>query len=93
MPFGGFLNAVPPVIFMLIHLTLFIMAVVFARRALGAGRTTLGRAFTLYAAAEVFYLSYHLDWTVFLFAHTVAEVLTALAVILAFTAGVAAPAR
>src|SRR3712207_8397073 len=33
----------------------------------------LGTAFTLFAAAEVSYMTYHLDWTVFLFAHTRSE--------------------
>jgi hypothetical protein len=39
-----------------------------------------------FAVAEATYMTYHLDWTVFLFAHTLAEVLDALAFILIFAA-------
>ena len=38
--------------------------------------SVLGAAFSLFAAAELVYMTYHLDWTVFLFAHTIAEVLS-----------------
>ena len=34
-------------------------------------------------------MTYHLDWTVFLFAHTISEVLDLLAFVLVFVAGVA----
>jgi hypothetical protein len=37
------------------------------------------------ALAELSYMTYHLDWTVFLFAHTVSEVLDLLAFILIFS--------
>ncbi|MDR7401979.1 MAG: hypothetical protein QN155_07120 [Armatimonadota bacterium] len=86
MPFGGFLNAIPPAVFLLIHIVLFVIGVVFARRSFGAGQGRLGWGFTLFAVAEVSYMTYHLDWTVFLFAHTLAEVLDALAFIAIFTA-------
>lgn len=75
MPFGGFLNAIPPFVFLVIHLAAFSLGALFARRSFQAGSFGLGRGFALYAVAEVFYMTYHLDWTVFLFAHTVAEVL------------------
>ena len=45
--------------------------------------------FSLYAAAEVVYMTYHLDWTVFLFAHTIAEVLDLAAFVLVFAGAVA----
>ena len=38
----------------------------------------------VFALAEISYLTYHLDWTVFLFAHTISEVLDLLAFILVF---------
>jgi hypothetical protein len=41
-------------------------------------------AFSLFAAAEVTYMTYHLDWTVFLFAHTIAEVLDLVAFVAVF---------
>ena len=50
------------------------------------GWTILGTAFSLFALAEISYMTYHLDWTVFLFAHTISEVLDLLAFILVFVA-------
>ncbi len=85
MPIGGFMNAVPPAVFLVIHIVLLVIGAVFARRSFAAGQGTPGWGFTLFAIAEAFYLTYHLDWTVFLFAHTLAEVLDALAFILFFT--------
>ncbi len=75
MPFGGFINAIPMPVFLLIHAVAFIIAATFARKAFGAGNTEFGWGFTLYAIAELCYITYHLDWTVILFAHTLAEVL------------------
>ncbi len=43
---------------------------------------------SLFAAAEVVYMTYHLDWTVFLFAHTIAEVLDLVAFVLVFAGAV-----
>ena len=48
-------------------------------------RALLGWGFSLFALAELSYMTYHLDWTVFLFAHTVSEVLDLLAFILIFS--------
>jgi len=45
---------------------------------------TQGSSFSLYALAELVYMTYHLDWTVFLFAHTISEVLDLVAVVLVF---------
>ena len=56
----------------------------FAYRALNADARLLGWGFALYAAAEIVYMTYHLDWTVFLFAHTIAEVLDLAAFALIF---------
>ena len=47
-----------------------------------------GRHPDLFAAAELVYMTYHLDWTVFLFAHTIAEVLDLTAFVLVFAAAV-----
>ena len=79
MPFGDFVNAIPPVGFLVVHLALFAAGSYFAWRSYGAGAPTLGLGFALFALAEVVYMTYHLDWTVFLFAHTIAEVLNLLA--------------
>ncbi len=86
MPFGSFVNAFPPAFFLLVHIVLFVIGAVFAYRAYSANANYLGAAFTLFALAEISYMTYHLDWTVFLFAHTIAEVLDAVAFILVFVA-------
>jgi len=84
MPFGDFVNALPPIAFLAIHAVLFLIGAYFAWRAFGAGASLLGSAFSLFAIAEVTYMTYHLDWTVFLFAHTISEVLDLVAFVLVF---------
>lgn len=100
MPFGDFVNQIPAPVFLLIHLTAFLIGAFFAWRSFGAGVSLLGWGFSLFALAEISYMTYHLDWTNFLFAHTISEVLDLLAFILVFAAvtkhaivGAAAPAR
>jgi hypothetical protein len=88
MPIGSFLNAFPPAFFIVVHLAAFVIGAFFASRAFNAGSSTLGWGFVLFAIAEVVYMTYHLDWTVFLFAHTIAEVLDLVAFILVFVAAV-----
>ena len=85
MPFGTFINAIPAPVFMVIHLAGFAIGAFFARRAFATRASDFGWAFTLYALAELSYFTYHMDWTVFLFAHTISEVLDLLAFILLFT--------
>ena len=84
MPIGSFMNAFPPAFFLLVHIVLFVIGAVFAYRAYSADANLLGVAFTLFALAELIYMTYHLDWTVFLFAHTIAEVFDAIAFVLVF---------
>ena len=84
MPFGDFVNQIPPIGFLIVHIVLFAFGAYFAWRSFGSGATTLGWAFSLFALAEVSYMTYHLDWTVFLFAHTISEVLDLFAFILVF---------
>lgn len=86
MPFGDFVNQIPAPVFLAIHLTAFLVGAWFASRSFGAGVSLLGWGFSLFALAEISYMTYHLDWTVFLFAHTVSEVLDLLAFILVFVA-------
>ena len=85
MPFGTFINAVPMPVFLVIHGAALLIGLFFASKAFGAGNGRLGGAFLLYAVAELLYLTYHLDWTVILFAHTLAEVCDLVAVILVFS--------
>ena len=99
MPFGDFVNQLPAPVFLAIHLVAFLIGAYFAWRSFSAGVPLLGTAFSLFALAEISYMTYHLDWTVFLFAHTISEVLDLAAFILVFVAatqraivGSAAPA-
>ena len=85
-PFGDFINAIPPIGFLAIHVVLFALGSFFAWRSFGSEAPLLGWAFALFAAAEVSYMTYHLDWTTFLFAHTISEVLDILAFGLVFVA-------
>jgi hypothetical protein len=86
MPFGDFVNQIPAPVFLLIHLVLFLFGAYAAWRSFGVGATLLGTAFSLFALAEISYMTYHLDWTVFLFAHTISEVLDLFAFVLVFVA-------
>ena len=86
MPFGDFVNQIPPIGFLAIHIALFAVGSFFAWRSFGAGASTLGAGFSLFAVAELVYMTYHLDWTTFLFAHTIAEVLDVVAFGLVFVA-------
>jgi hypothetical protein len=86
MPFGDFVNSIPPIGFLGIHVVLFAAGAFFAWRAFGASATTLGWGFALFALAEISYMTYHLDWTTFLFAHTISEVLDFMAFALVFAA-------
>jgi predicted amidohydrolase len=88
MPIGSFLNAFPPAFFLVVHLAAFVIGAYFASRAFSTGARALGWGFTLFAIAEIVYMTYHLDWTVFLFAHTIAEVLDLGAFILVFVGAV-----
>ena len=88
MPFGDFVNQIPPIGFLAIHFVAFAIGAWFARRAFAIGSAGLGLGFALFALAEISYMTYHLDWTTFLFAHTVSEVLDLLAMVSFFVAAV-----
>jgi hypothetical protein len=84
MPIGDFVNQIPAAGFLAIHLVLFLVGAYFAYRSFGAAASLLGYGFSLFALAEISYMTYHLDWTIFLFAHTISEVLDLLAFVLIF---------
>lgn len=84
MPIGDVVNQIPAPVFLAIHLTAFVIGAYFAWRSFGAGASGLGWGFALYALAEISYMTYHLDATTFLFAHTISEVLDLVAFILVF---------
>ncbi len=88
MPYGTFVNEIPAEVFLVIHVTAFAIGAAFAWQAVGRGLSLLAGAFALFAAAELSYMTYHLDWTVFLFAHTISEVLDLGAFVLVFFSAV-----
>ena len=92
MPWGSWINELPTGFFLAVHFTALAIGAGFAWAAFRRELTLLGSAFTLFAVAEAVYATYHLDWTVFLFAHTIAEVLDLVAFVLVFAAGVLAVA-
>ena len=84
MPWGSWVNELPTEFFMAVHIAAFAIGAGFAWLAFKREQSLLATAFTLFAAAELTYMTYHLDWTVFLFAHTIAEVLDLGAFVLVF---------
>src|SRR6476660_2552003 len=93
MPYGSWVNDLPTGFFLTVHIAAFAIGAGFAWLAFKRGLTLLATAFSLFGAAELVYLTYHLDWTVFLFAHTIAEVLDLTAFVLVFAAAVYATVR
>lgn len=76
---------IPMEVFMAVHVTAFLIAVVLAYRASNlASPPALRTAFVLFAVAELLYMGYHLEITTFLLSHTLAEALDLVAFILAF---------
>jgi hypothetical protein len=86
MPWGSWINDLPTAFFLVVHIAAFALGAGFAWLAFKRELTLLASAFSLFAAAELVYMTYHLDWTVFLFAHTIAEVLDLTAFVLVFAA-------
>ena len=88
MPYGSWINDLPTSFFLVVHIAAFTIGAGFAWLAFKREQSLLGSAFSLFAAAELVYMTYHLDWTVFLFAHTIAEVLDLTAFVLVFAGAV-----
>jgi hypothetical protein len=93
MPWGSWINDFPTEFFLVVHIAAFALGAGFAWLAFKRQLGLLGTAFSLFAAAELVYMTYHLDWTVFLFAHTIAEVLDLAAFVLVFAAAVYSAVR
>jgi hypothetical protein len=81
LDFGAFMQLVPHWAFIIIHSTLILLGFFLSRRARAAGYGTAATGFLLFCLAELSYITYHLGFTHFLFAHTIAEVLDALALL------------
>ena len=93
MPWGDWINEFPTSFFLVVHIAAFALGAGFAWLAFKRELPVLGTAFSLFAAAELTYMTYHLDWTVFLFAHTIAEVLDLAAFVLVFAGAVTSVVR
>ena len=85
-PIGDFVNSLPWGFFLAVHIALFVVGATFAARRLGVGDRLAGTGFTLFAVAELLYMTYHVNITQFLFAHTLAEVVDAGAFVALFAA-------
>jgi hypothetical protein len=84
-PCCTFINDLPQWFFLLVHVALFLIGAFFALRAFASAENNLfGWGFALFALSEISYLTYHVNLTLFLFAHTISEVLDVLAFILIF---------
>jgi membrane protein implicated in regulation of membrane protease activity len=93
MPYGDWINEFPTGFFLAVHIAAFALGAGFAWLAIKRELSLLAGAFSLFALAELVYMTYHLDWTVFLFAHTIAEVLDLTAFVLVFAGAVYAVMR
>ena len=74
--------------FMAVHIALFAVGAYFALRAFDVAERLFGWGFALFALAEISYMTYHLNITNFLFAHTISEVLDGVAFVVLFGAAV-----
>ena len=74
--------------FLAVHIALFLVGAYFALRAFEGGQGLLGTGFALFGLAEISYMTYHVNITNFLFAHTISEVLDGVAFVLLFVAAV-----
>jgi hypothetical protein len=85
-PCCAVINRVPWGLFMVVHVAVFALAVVFASQMFGNGRELFGLGFAFVALAELSYMTYHVNLTLFLFAHTISEVLVLAGIGTLFTA-------
>lgn len=83
-PIGFLVNSLPWGFFLVVHIALFSLGAYFAWRALDSTQVLAGSGFALFALAEISYLTYHVNITTFLFAHTISEVLDGAAFVLLF---------
>ena len=74
--------------FLAVHIALFAAGGYFALRAFEHRENLFGTGFALFALAEISYMTYHVNITNFLFAHTISEVLDGAAFVLLFAAAV-----
>lgn len=87
-PCCDIVNELPWGFFLLVHIALFAVGVYFAFRSFEGGLGIMGWGFTLFALAEITYMTYHVNITQFLFAHTISEVLDGAAFVALFVGAV-----
>ena len=80
-PCCTFINDLPQWFFLAVHIVIFLIALVFSARAFSAKDQGFGWGLMLFALAEVSYLTYHVNVTLFLLAHTISEVLVLLGIL------------
>ena len=78
------INELPWGFFLLVHIALFAVGTYFAFRSFEGDPKLMGWGFALFALAEISYMTYHVNITQFLFAHTVSEVLDGAAFVALF---------
>jgi hypothetical protein len=87
-PVDVIVRSLPWWFFMIVHIALFVIGAYFALRAFDAAEPGFGWGFTLFALAEISYMTYHVNITNFLFAHTISEVLDGVAFVILFATAV-----
>jgi hypothetical protein len=87
-PIDIIVRSLPWWFFMLVHIALFVIGAYFAVRAFDASQSLFGWGFALFALGEISYMTYHVNITNFLFAHTISEVLDGVAFVVLFAAAV-----
>jgi hypothetical protein len=92
-PCCDIVNRLPWGFFLIVHVALFVAGALFALAAVNRGHGLLAAGFGLFALAEIVYMSYHVNLTQFLFAHTIAEVLDGSAFALLFAGTLSARGR
>jgi hypothetical protein len=84
------INRLPWGFFLAVHVVLFALGAYFAVRSFASDQRLFGWGFTAFALAEVSYMTYHVNITQFLFAHTISEILNGVAFVVVFAAAVQA---
>lgn len=87
-PCCDIVNELPWGFFLLVHIALFAVGAFFAFRSFEGGLSVMGWGFALFALAEITYMTYHVNITQFLFAHTISEVLDGAAFVALFVGAV-----
>lgn len=87
-PCCDLINRLPWGFFLLVHVALFVVGTYFAYRMFDSRHAGFGWGFALFAVAELSYMTYHVNITQFLFAHTISEVLDGAAFVVLFAQAV-----